>query len=132
MVYTDISIHVFYFLIANLLDSLGYARQDRKMQARVPISAADVARLLEAMGVDRVIAVDLHCGQIQGFFGPRVPVDNLDGGTVGVSYFGDIDLVNPVIVSPDAGGVYRAKQFREVSAALMSNIHTYSHRKKVV
>jgi len=85
------------------------------MQARVPISAADVARLLEAMGVDRVIAVDLHCGQIQGFFGPRVPVDNLDGGTVGVSYFGDMDLVNPVIVSPDAGGVYRAKQFREVS-----------------
>jgi phosphoribosylpyrophosphate synthetase len=43
----------------------------------------------------------------QGFFGPRVPVDNLDGGTVGVSYFGDMDLINPVIVSPDAGGVYR-------------------------
>jgi len=91
----------------------GYARQDRKMAARVPISAADVARLLEAMGVDRVVAVDLHCGQIQGFFGPRVPVDNLDGGTVGVSYFGDMDLINPVVVSPDAGGVYRAKKFRE-------------------
>jgi ribose-phosphate pyrophosphokinase len=44
---------------------------------------------------------------IKGFFGPRVPVDNLDGGTVGVSYFGDMDLVNPVVVSPDAGGVYR-------------------------
>ena len=57
--------------------------------------------------------VDLHCGQIQGFFGPRVPVDNLDGGMVGVSYFGDKDLKNPVIVSPDAGGVYRAKKFRE-------------------
>lgn len=57
--------------------------------------------------------VDLHCGQIQGFFGPRVPVDNLDGGMVGVSYFGDKDLHNPVVVSPDAGGVYRAKQFRE-------------------
>ena len=65
------------------------------------------------MGVDRVIAVDLHCGQIQGFFGPRVPVDNLDGGPVGVDYFGEIGLVNPVIVSPDAGGVYRAKKFRE-------------------
>jgi len=91
----------------------GYARQDRKMQARVPISAADVARLLEAMGIDRVIAVDLHCGQIQGFFGPRVPVDNLDGGVVGINYFGDKDLHNPVIVSPDAGGVYRAKKFKE-------------------
>jgi ribose-phosphate pyrophosphokinase len=99
--------------ITAIIPYYGYARQDRKMQARVPISAADVARLLEAMGVDRVVAVDLHCGQIQGFFGPRVPVDNLDGGTVGVSYFGDMDLVNPVIVSPDAGGVYRAKQFRE-------------------
>lgn len=50
---------------------------------------------------------------LQGFFGPRVPVDNLDGGTVGVSYFSQKDLVNPVIISPDAGGVYRAKQFRE-------------------
>lgn len=91
----------------------GYARQDRKMQARVPISAADVARLLESMGIDRVIAVDLHCGQIQGFFGPRVPVDNLDGGIVGIGHFGDKDLHNPVVVSPDAGGVYRAKKFKE-------------------
>ena len=85
----------------------GYARQDRKMIARVPISAADVARLLEAMGVDRVVAVDLHCGQIQGFFGPRVPVDNLDAANVGVKYFASKGLVNPVVVSPDAGGVYR-------------------------
>lgn len=55
----------------------GYARQDRKTAPRVPISAADVARLLETVGVDRVVLVDVHSGQIQGFFGPRVPVDNL-------------------------------------------------------
>lgn len=83
------------------------------MQSRVPISAADVARLLESMGVDRVIAVDLHCGQIQGFFGPHTPCDNLDGSLVALPYFKDLDLHNPVIVSPDAGGVYRAKRFRD-------------------
>jgi len=68
---------------------------------------------MEAVGIDRVVAVDLHCGQIQGFFGPRVPVDNLDGGIVGINYFGEKDLLNPVVVSPDAGGVYRAKKFKE-------------------
>lgn len=55
----------------------------------------DCLRCLTTKGVDRVVAVDLHCGQIQGFFGPRVPVDNLDGGVIGVGYFGDTDLHNP-------------------------------------
>ena len=101
--------------ITAVIPYYGYARQDRKMTSRVPISAADVARLLESMGVDRVIAIDLHCGQIQGFFGPRVPVDNLEAAQVGVEYFGQLDppLQNPVVVSPDAGGVYRAKKFGE-------------------
>ena len=60
--------------------------KDRKCAPRVPISAADVARLLETVGVDRLISVDLHCGQIQGFFGPRVPVDNLEANLVAQNY----------------------------------------------
>merc|ERR1719320_2267764 len=101
--------------ITAILPYYGYARQDRKMTSREPISAADVAKLLEAMGVDRVAALDLHCAQIQGFFGPRTPCDNLDGSVVALSYFAALGLnpANTVIVSPDAGGVYRAKRFRD-------------------
>ena len=93
----------------------GYARQDRKNKPRVPISASVMARLLEASGVDRVIAIDLHSGQIQGFFGANTTCDNLAGGFAGVEYIlnkTDIeDFDNCVIVSPDAGGVGRAKIF---------------------
>lgn len=99
----------------------GYARQDRKTAPRVPISAADVARLLETVGVDRVILVDVHSGQIQGFFGPRVPVDNLEANLVALNYFAEqkkIPLKDIVVVSPDAGGVTRAKNFQ----ALLSSV----------
>jgi len=93
----------------------GYARQDRKVAPRVPISAADVAKLMETMGVDRVIAIDLHCAQIQGFFKPRVPVDNLEANIVATTYFKNhttYKLDKATIVSPDAGGVARAKKFQ--------------------
>lgn len=93
----------------------GYARQDRKTTPRVPLSASDVAMMLEDAGVDRVIAVDLHCGQIQGFF-HDAPVDNLYASKIFVPYFASKELKNPVVLSPDAGGVERAKRFKELLA----------------
>jgi ribose-phosphate pyrophosphokinase len=99
----------------------GYARQDRKTAPRVPISAADVARLLETVGVDRVVLVDVHSGQIQGFFGPRVPVDNLEANLVAMNYFVEqktIPMKNIVVISPDAGGVTRAKNFQNLLSSV--------------
>lgn len=91
-----------------LLPYYAYSRQDRKKSEIVPISASDVAMLLELAGTDRVMAVDLHCGQIQGFF-HRAPVDNLNASSIFVPYIAQLGLVDPVIVSPDAGGIERAK-----------------------
>jgi ribose-phosphate pyrophosphokinase len=93
--------------ITAVLPYYGYARQDRKAQPRVPITAKLVADLLEAAGIDRVLALDLHAGQIQGFF--SVPVDHLFASPVIIDYLGKKDLHDPVIVSPDAGGVERAR-----------------------
>lgn len=98
--------------ITAVIPYFGYARQDRKSAARVPISAADLALLLEVAGVNRVLTVDLHCGQIQGFF-HDAPVDNLYAATVFVPHFAQMNLHNVVVVSPDAGGVDRAKKFLE-------------------
>ncbi len=99
--------------ITAVIPYYGYARQDRKTESRVPISASDVAMLLELAGADHVICVDLHCGQIQGFF-HEATVDNLHAAPIFVRYFAKkMDLINPVVVSPDAGGVERAKKFIE-------------------
>lgn len=106
------------YKITAVIPYYGYARADRKLSSRIPISAADVAKMLEVLGVDRVISVDFHCGQIQGFFGPSVPVDNLKAQTIMVDYLTKSGLIKNynklVIVSPDAGGVYRAKEFADL------------------
>lgn len=89
----------------------GYARQDRKAAPRVPITAKLVADMLETAGVQRVITVDLHAAQIQGFF--NIPVDHLVGASLFVKYIQDKKLANPIIASPDVGGVARARSYAE-------------------
>ncbi|MBU2550365.1 MAG: ribose-phosphate pyrophosphokinase [Proteobacteria bacterium] len=98
----------------------GYARQDRKVAPRVPISAKLIADLLTAAGAQRVLSLDLHAGQIQGFF--NIPVDHLFAAPVFLQYLRDLDLENPVIVSPDAGGVERAWAYGKRLNATMAII----------
>ena len=95
--------------ITAVLPYYGYARQDRKDKPRVPISAKLVATLIEAAGADRVLALDLHAAQIQGFF--DIPVDHLFGTPVMIDYFRPLEIRNLTVVSPDAGGVERARAF---------------------
>jgi ribose-phosphate pyrophosphokinase len=95
--------------ITAVLPYYGYARQDRKDKPRMPISAKLVASLLERAGASRVLALDLHAAQIQGFF--DIPVDHLFAAPVMVEYFEPRRKGNLAIVSPDAGGVERARAF---------------------
>jgi len=95
--------------ITAVLPYYGYARQDRKVEPRVPITAKLVANLLETAGTDRVLTIDLHAGQIQGFF--DVPVDDLFAMYVLVKYIKELNLENLIVISPDAGGVERARAF---------------------
>lgn len=96
--------------ITAVIPYYGYARQDRKVQPRVPISAKLVADLITAAGTSRVLTVDLHAAQIQGFF--NIPVDNLYAAPVLLDYVrSNYTLEELVIVSPDAGGVERARDF---------------------
>ncbi len=95
--------------ITAVIPYYGYARQDRKVQSRVPISSKLVADLLTSAGANRVLTVDLHAGQIQGFF--NIPVDHLYASPILADYFKSKKLENIVVVSPDAGGVERARSF---------------------
>lgn len=95
--------------ITAIMPYFGYSRQDRASEPRVPITAKLVSNLIATSGVDRVVTMDLHAGQIQGFF--DIPVDNLYALPVFYKYMQDNNLCNDdtVIVSPDAGGVARAR-----------------------
>ena len=95
--------------ITAVLPYYGYARQDRKDRPRVPISAKLVASLLERAGADRIMALDLHAAQIQGFF--DVPVDHLFSAPVMIEYFKPLGVPDLTVVSPDPGGVERARAF---------------------
>ncbi|WP_072680085.1 ribose-phosphate pyrophosphokinase [Arcobacter sp. LA11] len=97
--------------ISAVIPYYGYARQDRKAAPRVPITAKLVADMLEAAGIDRMITIDLHAAQIQGFF--NIPVDNLYGSVMFVDYLKSKNLKNPIIASPDIGGVARARSYAD-------------------
>ena len=95
--------------ITAVLPYFGYARQDRKDQPRVPITAKLVANLLTTAGADRVLTVDLHAGQIQGFF--DIPVDHLFAVNTFVSYFKKLKIKNITVASPDVGGIKMARGY---------------------
>jgi len=101
--------------ITAVLPYYGYARQDRKDQPRVPITAKLVANVLIAAGANRIICVDVHAGQIQGFF--DIPVDHLYGSSVIVKYIRSLNLDDLVIVSPDAGGLKTADMYANLLGA---------------
>ncbi len=95
--------------ITAVIPYFGYARQDRKDQPRVPITAKLVADLLTVAGADRVLTMDLHAGQIQGFF--NIPVDHLFAVGVFTDYFSKLNFKDLVIVSPDVGGIKMARAY---------------------
>jgi ribose-phosphate pyrophosphokinase len=103
--------------ITAVIPYYGYARQDRKDKPRVPISAKLVADLVSTAGTDRILTMDLHAAQIQGFF--DVPVDHLFAAPVIMDYVSKLKLPNLTVVSPDAGGVERARAYaKRLEAAL--------------
>src|SRR6185437_9222436 len=111
--------------ITAVIPFFGYARQDRKDQPRVPITAKLVANLLTAAGVDRVLTMDLHAQQVAGFF--DIPVDHLYAAPVLIRYLRDKRFTNPVVVSPDVGGLKMADAY---SQALGASLAIVAKRRK--
>ncbi|MCK5217928.1 ribose-phosphate pyrophosphokinase [bacterium] len=97
--------------ITAVLPFFGYARQDRKDQPRVPITAKLVANLITTAGADRVLTMDLHADQIQGFF--DIPVDNLQAAPVMIEYFRGKNIRQLVVVTPDVGGIKLARRYAD-------------------
>lgn len=97
--------------ITCVIPYFGYARQDRKDKPRVPISAKLIANLLEAAGANRIMTMDLHADQIQGFF--DIPVDHLKSEAIYIPYLEKEDLSNVIFASPDVGGVKRARAYSQ-------------------
>src|SRR5437773_2472832 len=111
--------------ITAVIPFFGYARQDRKDQPRVPITAKLVANLLNAAGVDRVLTMDLHAQQVAGFF--DIPVDHLFAAPVLIRYLRAKKFANPVVVSPDVGGLKMASAY---SHALGASLAIVAKRRK--
>ena len=97
--------------VTAVIPYFGYARQDRKIKPREPITAKLVANLITTAGADRILTLDLHTGQLWGFF--DIPLDHLPGRMILGNYFLSLGLENVVVVSPDIGGVKRAREFAE-------------------
>src|SRR6478672_2185318 len=97
--------------ITAVIPYYGYGRTDKKDQPRVPITARLIAKLIVQAGADRVLTVDLHAGQIQGFF--DIPVDEMSAMFQAARYFVEKRLPNPVVVSPDLGNTKRARNFAQ-------------------
>ncbi len=106
--------------ITAVLPYFGYARQDRKEEGRVPITAKLVSNLIVTAGADRVLTMDLHASQIQGFF--DIPVDHLQGSPAFLKHFERLDTGNVVLVSPDVGNVKRARTYAEKMGCEMAII----------
>jgi ribose-phosphate pyrophosphokinase len=98
--------------VTAVIPYFGYARQDRKDEGRTPITAKLVANLIERSGADRVVAVDLHAAQVQGFF--DIPVDHLSASPVIIKWIKSLNLTNRVFVSPDVGNVKRAQVYANI------------------
>lgn len=112
--------------VCAIIPYYGYARQDRKAKPRVPIGAKLTANILQAAGADRVVTIDLHAAQIQGFF--DIPFDHLQGSAIFIPYIEAMNLDNLIIGTPDVGGTKRAHAYSKYFATEMVICHKYREK----